>query len=203
MQRIGGMKSGVLDSAAGAEFQVPAFSSGPCSAFLIPRSANSLPLTAIPGLTCFNWMLKLITVTIFERRELMEGRRLKRESRQRRVILEELRKLKTHPDASELYQKVKKRLPKVSLGTVYRNLEFLAEQGEVQVLEGGPGPRRYDGDIDNHYHIRCVKCGRIGDIMSGVKMAGELSYKPVTDYKVLGMKLEFFGVCPECRKKKN
>jgi Fur family ferric uptake transcriptional regulator len=58
-------------------------------------------------------------------------------TRQRRVILEELRKVNTHPSADEIYEIVRKRLPRISLGTVYRNLEILSESGDIQKLEPG------------------------------------------------------------------
>ena len=68
-----------------------------------------------------------------------------RMTRQRRVILEELRKVKTHPSADEIYEIVRKRLPRISLGTVYRNLEILSESGDIQKLEPGCSLKRFDG----------------------------------------------------------
>ena len=58
-----------------------------------------------------------------------------RMTRQRGIILEELRKINTHPSADEIYERVRKHLPRISLGTVYRNLEILSELGEIQKLE--------------------------------------------------------------------
>ena len=82
---------------------------------------------------------------------------------QRRVILEELRRVNDHPAADEIYHRVRKRLPKISLGTVYRNLEVLCELGEIQRLELSGSTKRYDGVPNKHYHIRCVECGRVDD----------------------------------------
>ena len=84
-------------------------------------------------------------------------------TKQRRVILDEFRKLKSHPSADELYGRVRRLLPRISLGTVYRNLEVLSQQGVVQKVELGGPQRRYDGDITTHYHVRCVECGRVED----------------------------------------
>ena len=56
----------------------------------------------------------------------------RRITKQRQVILEELRKLNTHPSADEIYKVVRRRLPRISLGTVYRNLEVLVQMGEIQ-----------------------------------------------------------------------
>ena len=75
----------------------------------------------------------------------MRTNRLQRNSRQRQVILEELRKLTSHPTAAVLYAVVRRRLPKISLGTVYRNLELLARMGVVQKLELAGGEARFDG----------------------------------------------------------
>jgi Fur family transcriptional regulator, ferric uptake regulator len=125
----------------------------------------------------------------------------KRETVQRRVVLEELRKLKSHPTADELYQRVRERLPRVSLGTVYRNLEALVEEGLALKIDSGPGPRRYDGDTRKHYHIQCVNCHRLDDIMLKLKPEPRYKYPHLTDYAVEGFRVEFFGVCPSCLKK--
>ena len=83
---------------------------------------------------------------------------------QRRVIMEELRKLKCHPTADELYCIVKQRLPKISLATVYRNLGLLADAGEIKRIELAGRQSRYDGDTSIHYHLRCRKCGAVEDL---------------------------------------
>jgi len=83
---------------------------------------------------------------------------------QRQVILEELRKVTSHPTAYEIYLMVRRRLPRISLGTVYRNLDFLARCGMIQQLELKGTQKRYDGNPTPHYHIRCFNCGRIEDI---------------------------------------
>ena len=82
---------------------------------------------------------------------------------QRRVIMEELRKLKCHPTADELYCIVKQRMPKISLATVYRNLGLLADAGEIRRIELAGRQNRYDGDTSIHYHLRCRKCGAVED----------------------------------------
>jgi Fur family ferric uptake transcriptional regulator len=121
-------------------------------------------------------------------------------TRQRTVILEELRKVDTHPSADEIYEMVRKRLPRVSLGTIYRNLEILSGSGEIQKLDSGSSLKRYDGRVDGHYHIRCERCGRLADIFfdPGVDLVSRV--RDFTDYAVVGHKLEFVGVCPDCRR---
>jgi Fur family ferric uptake transcriptional regulator len=119
---------------------------------------------------------------------------------QRKVILEELNKLKTHPTAGELCQIVREKLPRISLGTVYRNLEILSRQGIIQKLDVGGTEMRFDGTVDNHYHLRCLRCGKVDDIAMEPLGSLEMNVKGKTAYKVLGHRLEFLGVCPICQK---
>jgi len=120
-----------------------------------------------------------------------------RMTRQRKVILEELRKVNTHPSADEVYEIVRKRLPRISLGTVYRNLEILSESGDIQKLEPGCSLKRFDGDASEHCHIRCVHCDRIADApIPDLKV--DMARVNSTDFEIIGHRLEFLGVCPEC-----
>ncbi len=77
-------------------------------------------------------------------------------TKQRKVIVEELTKSTDHPTAGDIYDTVRKRLPRISLATVYRNLELLAAHGVIQKLELCGSPARFDARRDGHYHIRCV-----------------------------------------------
>jgi Fur family ferric uptake transcriptional regulator len=122
---------------------------------------------------------------------------------QRRVILEELRKVKTHPSADEIYEIVRKRLPRISLGTVYRNLEILSESGDIQKLEPGCSLKRFDGNPSEHCHIRCVRCDRIADAPMAPDLKIDLARVNSTDYEIIGHRLEFIGVCPICSAKSN
>lgn len=119
---------------------------------------------------------------------------------QRQVILDELKKLKSHPTAGELCQIVRRRLPRISLGTVYRNLEILSRQGMIQKLDVGGTEMRFDGTTDNHYHLRCLNCGKVADV--DMEVIPELEHKVdgAAGYEVLAHRLEFMGYCPECRK---
>ena len=119
-------------------------------------------------------------------------------TRQRNVILEELRNVDTHPSADEVYEMVRKRLPRISLGTVYRNLEILSESGEIQKLELGCTLKRFDGIAKNHYHIRCIHCDRVVDAPAGFDVTVNHDLKGATDFKILGHRLEFTGICPDC-----
>ncbi len=117
---------------------------------------------------------------------------------QRRVILEELKKMHTHPTADEVYHAVRKRLPRISLGTVYRNLDMLSASGEIAKLDKCGSQFRFDGDTAGHYHIRCVKCGRVDDV-EGVEIeVPERLVRERVGYEVQGHSLEFVGMCPKC-----
>lgn len=120
---------------------------------------------------------------------------------QRRVILEELRKVKTHPSADEIYEIVRKRLPRISLGTVYRNLEILSASGDIQKLEPGCSLKRFDGNPSEHCHVRCVRCDRIADAPMVPDLEIDLERVNSTDFEVIGHRLEFLGVCPICSDK--
>ncbi|MBR9981320.1 MAG: transcriptional repressor [Desulfatitalea sp.] len=119
-------------------------------------------------------------------------------TRQRRVILEELRRENAHPTADMLYEMVRLRLPHVSLGTVYRNLEILTALGEIQTLEISGSQKRYDGIPHKHYHIRCIHCGRMDDAPIAPLNRLEDTLYGSTVYTIIGHRLEFLGLCPEC-----
>ncbi len=118
---------------------------------------------------------------------------------QRQVILEELQKVKTHPTAVGVYDLVRRRLPNISLGTVYRNLELLSRQGVIQKLEYGSGEARFDGNPARHHHIRCVECNRVEDIHGPTLDVLGVVENDCSDYLVLGCHMEYFGLCPQCR----
>lgn len=120
---------------------------------------------------------------------------------QRRVILEELRKARTHPTADELYEVVRRRLPRISLGTVYRNLDALCRCGLIQKLELSGSQRRFDADLRPHYHVRCVRCGRVDDAPIEPLQGLDEAAQAACDYEIFGHRLKFLGICPECRRK--
>jgi Fur family ferric uptake transcriptional regulator len=119
---------------------------------------------------------------------------------QRQVILEELQKVKSHPTASEVYDMVRKRLPRIGLGTVYRNLELLADYEIIKKLEIGGEQKRFDGNPMPHYHIRCIGCGRVDDVE--MDLCAELDEKAAScsGYKILSHHVEFRGTCCDCTK---
>jgi Fur family ferric uptake transcriptional regulator len=125
-----------------------------------------------------------------------------RMTKQRRVILEEVRRINDHPAADEIYDRVRKRLPRVSLGTVYRNLDVLCEMGLIQRLELSGTTKRFDGIPQKHYHIRCVCCGRVDDAPIAPMNELEDDLYGTTVFEIIGHNLEFTGLCPQCSKQR-
>jgi Fe2+ or Zn2+ uptake regulation protein len=128
---------------------------------------------------------------------------------QRQVILEEVKNLGSHPTADEIYERVRKRLPRISMGTVYRNLDTLASCGFISKLEPGQSQMRFDGKTNDHYHITCMRCGCIEDAPIAPLQDSlanlENALGNLTKHGIFGHKLEFIGLCSSCRKedKKN
>lgn len=120
---------------------------------------------------------------------------------QRQIILEELGKVTCHPTANEVYDMVRKRLPRIGLGTVYRNLELLAESGVILKLEVGGTQKRFDATVEPHYHIRCASCGKVDDIDIPVQEHINQAAMAASNYEVLGHHIEFSGICHSCRTK--
>ena len=121
---------------------------------------------------------------------------------QRQIILEELGKVTSHPTANEVYDMVRKRLPRIGLGTVYRNLELMADSGIILKLEVGGTQKRFDATVQPHYHIRCSSCGKVDDIHMEVQKQINLAAEKACNYVILGHHVEFSGICEECLQEK-
>ncbi len=124
-----------------------------------------------------------------------------RMTNQREMILQELEKSKAHLTADELYERVKKSMPRISLATVYRNLEILSEAGIIAKLEVSGRQKRFDSDISEHDHIFCLQCHRVDNFSLDREKLGFDSLEAVNGYTITGYRLEFVGLCQKCRKK--
>jgi Fur family ferric uptake transcriptional regulator len=121
-------------------------------------------------------------------------------TRQRQVILQELEKMKSHPTADEIYERVRKRLPRISLGTVYRNLETLSRSRHILKLELGGSQKQFDINAPNaHYHVRCTECGRLDDVAGEYLPDIENIFQDRSDYEITGHQLVLTGFCPRCK----
>lgn len=124
-----------------------------------------------------------------------------RMTNQREIILDELKKSGQHMSADELYDKVRRIIPRISLATVYRNLEILAELGIVAKLEIGGRQKRFDYDVSGHDHIYCTRCHRVDNIELNREQLPAVAPEGKHGYAVTGYRLEFAGICPRCQKK--
>jgi Fur family transcriptional regulator, peroxide stress response regulator len=125
----------------------------------------------------------------------------RRMTRQRETILDIVRQTHSHPSADEIYELVRKQLPRISLGTVYRNLEVLAKMGLIQKLELGGTINRFDWDTNKHYHIRCLNCGQVDNAPIAPLNKLEDELYGATVFSIIGHRLEFEGLCPDCTEK--
>ncbi|MEA2062073.1 MAG: transcriptional repressor [Gemmatimonadota bacterium] len=133
----------------------------------------------------------------------MAVKEFQRNTRQRQVIQQQLQRLTSHPTAVELYGIVRRYLPRISLGTVYRNLELLARSGVIRKLDTSGSEARFDGDTKRHHHVRCACCGRVEDAHEvPADLVGD-EYSSLNGYEIVDHRLEFIGICPGCRAKRS
>lgn len=123
----------------------------------------------------------------------MAGRRY---SRQRELIYHALMESKEHPTAEMLYAWLKPSNPNLSLGTVYRNLNLLAEEGIIVRMPFSV--ERYDATTAPHPHFRCVKCGCVKDIELPYEQALDTAARKVCGDWITGHALTYYGVCTLC-----
>lgn len=120
-----------------------------------------------------------------------------RNSIQRNLILQELSIL-CHATADQIYINVRNKIPKISLGTVYRNLEFLCKAKIIQRIHSYSKEKRYDINPMPHYHIHCVYCNRLQDIEKEELKKYSIPLPQVTNFQITGYSLEFLGICNHC-----
>lgn len=119
---------------------------------------------------------------------------------QRIAIFDYLEGNKDHPSAEDIYRSIKKKFPTMSFATVYNTLASLKKTGAIRELTIDPGKKRFDPDMKFHNHLVCVTCRRVVDIEENFKF--ELPAGMGNDFTLLESRVEFFGLCPECRKKR-
>ena len=118
-----------------------------------------------------------------------------RYSKQRELITEIIKGRKDHPTADMIYASARELEPNISLGTVYRNLKLLADEGVIITLETEDKRLHYDGDISRHSHFICSECGKIIDLFKPSETPKELFELNLT---VTGEKCIYYGYCPKC-----
>ena len=118
---------------------------------------------------------------------------------QREIILKELQDSHQHLTADELYERVKKIMPRISLATVYRNLETLSEAGIIGKLEISGRQKRFDFDVHPHDHIYCLECHRVDNIDFDRNLVNPSAVASDKGYRITGYRVEFKGICAACR----
>ncbi len=123
----------------------------------------------------------------------------RRSTRQRRLVFEAVIGTKSHPTAEWVYGAVRRSMPRVSLGTVYRNLQVLVEEGRLKSFVRA-GRIRYDADLDPHDHFSCDHCGLLIDVPRTAEALPIERRLRSQGYSVSGRTLEFHGLCRRCRR---
>ena len=122
---------------------------------------------------------------------------------QRQVVLNTVKKLKIHPTADDVFQEIQKEHPSISKSTVYRNLHQLVENKEIRLISLPDSPERFDGGSVQHYHFTCKTCSEIFDIhidyLSGIDNTVQNTY----GFQVEDHDITFKGVCSKCQAKIN
>jgi len=124
--------------------------------------------------------------------------RIQRMTRQKKIILDILRSVKTHPTAEWIYQEARQQIPGLSLGTVYRNLNLLRDNGEIMELNYGSSQSHFDGTAANHYHFQCRECGGVYDLDLPLIKNIETKASGINGHQIDGHRLEFYGICAAC-----
>jgi len=122
-----------------------------------------------------------------------------RKTRQKGAILRVLEDNDDHPTASWIYEQVRREIPHISLGTVYRDLKSLKQEGKIAEINPSGSLSRFDGNNKNHYHFHCQKCDRIFDVAEPVDTAIDIRVAQKTSFDVFYHRLEFYGLCQDCR----
>jgi Fe2+ or Zn2+ uptake regulation protein len=118
---------------------------------------------------------------------------------QRRAVLEALTEARGHPSAEDIYLTVKKKNPRVALGTVYQALSVLEKIGVVGSKHLSESPTRYDLNVEPHLDIRCAGCGEVSEIPNVELGELEKRIRDNTPYEVTRTSMVVEGVCPTCR----
>ena len=121
-----------------------------------------------------------------------------RTTKQRSLMLAKLQETCGHPTADELYSITREALPHLSLGTVYRNLELLARQGKVRCIENAGFQKRFDANLMPHHHVRCTRCGRVGDVETDMPRP-DIKAARAEGFTLTGAEIFFEGVCSMCK----
>lgn len=118
---------------------------------------------------------------------------------QREIILEVLRSTKSHPTAEWIYERARRQLPNISLGTVYRNLNALVATGVIIKVQGSFDKDRFDANAERHAHMVCDQCGAVIDVEMPQDLdAANMNAVNSRDVLIKDYSIVYKGICNEC-----
>ena len=120
-------------------------------------------------------------------------------SKHKDTILKVIQRTKLHPSADWIYEHVRKEIPNISMGTVYRNLRLLEEDGSICMVAIVGSQARYDGNPNNHYHFICNKCNSIIDLDEPVNKTIQYRVAQKTGFIVQRHCVQLRGICLDCQ----
>ena len=121
-------------------------------------------------------------------------------SKQREALFNLLCSTRTHPTAAWLYDKLRKDFPHLSQGTVYRNLNILAEQKRIKVINVDGTFAHFDADMSVHNHVICTRCGKVEDAFMPSDEQCDQKAADISGYRIDSHRFDFLGLCPDCQR---
>ncbi len=116
----------------------------------------------------------------------------------RKTVLEVVQGSTDHPTATDIMQKLSERGYRFAYATIYNSLRYLADHELIRELNLGNGITRYDGRMEEHHHIICQYCGKIGEGATDIPIAFLKKLEVETGYRIRELNMQFVGVCPNC-----
>ena len=129
------------------------------------------------------------------------ARPARRSSIQRKLVRQILETARDHPTAQAVFKRARGRMPSISLGTVYRNLQLLVDEGLLLERKIGKKPARYEARRQRHYHICCIECGALEDLAVPYQESLDRRVARLVRYRLQEHRMEFYGICPRCQAK--
>jgi Fur family transcriptional regulator, peroxide stress response regulator len=129
---------------------------------------------------------------------MQTDKKIERMTAQKSFVFGYLKSVKTHPSAETVYKEVKKKLPNISQGTVYRILNNFKDKGEILAIDTKDNVH-FDADISDHAHFICEECGNVFDVISECSNCGILKNKQTKVGRISRYQIKFYGVCKNCK----
>lgn len=123
----------------------------------------------------------------------------RRNTIQKEMVLKAVRSLKNHATAEEIFELIRKESSIIGKGTLYRNLNILVEDGLISKIEIPDGPDRFDDRLNEHYHVKCMKCKKLFDVDMDTMPDLISSVKSTSGIRVLDFDILFRGICSNCQ----